>query len=101
MERLTPKLLSVLNDNHIRSLAWMEQSNADVLVHSTEVPHGYVVPQHSHRRTQVLCVSAGVVLVATARGRWLIPPGSVDAWRTPRRLLGASERAAAAIGAVA
>jgi hypothetical protein len=33
--------------------------------------------------------------------RWLIPPGSVDAWRTPRRLLGASERAAAAIGAVA
>jgi AraC-like DNA-binding protein/quercetin dioxygenase-like cupin family protein len=75
MQRLNPTLLARLRDEHVRNLAWMEQSNADVLVHSNEVPHGYVVPPHRHRRTQVLCVSSGVVLVATARGRWLIPPG--------------------------
>ncbi|MFD1327720.1 AraC family transcriptional regulator [Mycoplana ramosa] len=75
MPKLNPKLLSRLHDDHLRNLAWMEQSNADVLVHSNEIPHGYVVPPHSHRRTQVLCVFAGVVLVATARGRWMIPPG--------------------------
>ncbi|HUH49881.1 MAG TPA: helix-turn-helix transcriptional regulator [Mycoplana sp.] len=75
MPKLNPKLLSRLHDDHLRNLAWMEQSNADVLVHSNEIPHGYIVPLHSHRRTQVLCVFAGVVLVATARGRWMIPPG--------------------------
>lgn len=75
MQKLNPDLLSTLDDNHLRNLSWMEQSNADVLVHASEIPHGYVVPLHSHRRTQVLCVSAGVVLVATVRGRWMIPPG--------------------------
>lgn len=75
MQKLDPKLLSTLNDDHLRNLSWMEQSNADVLVHSNEIPHGYVVPVHSHRRTQLLCVFTGVVLVATARGRWMIPPG--------------------------
>lgn len=75
MDKLTPILLSNLNDAHVRNLSWMEQSNADVLVHSNEIPHGYVVPLHSHRRTQVLCVFAGVLLVSTVRGRWMIPPG--------------------------
>lgn len=53
----------------------MEESNAEVLVHSSEPPHGYTVPVHSHRRTQLLCVFAGVVIVMTVRGRWMIPPG--------------------------
>lgn len=75
MQKLDPALLSALDDAHLRNLASMEQSNSDVLVHSSEIPHGYIVPLHSHRRTQVLCVSSGVVLVATARGRWMIPPG--------------------------
>ncbi|MDX3928365.1 MAG: helix-turn-helix transcriptional regulator [Shinella sp.] len=75
MDRLPFKLRLALDDDHLRNLAWMEQSNADVLVHSSEIPHGYVVPTHSHRRTQFLCVFSGVVLVSTARGRWMIPPG--------------------------
>lgn len=75
MEKLTAARLKALDDDHVRNLFWMEQSNADVLVHSAEIPNGYVVPPHSHRRTQFLCVFAGVVLVATDRGRWMIPPG--------------------------
>ncbi|QRM53565.1 helix-turn-helix transcriptional regulator [Sinorhizobium sp. BG8] len=75
MEKLSPKLLSMLDANHLRNLSWMEQSNADVLVHSSDVPQGYVVPVHSHRRTQFLCVFSGVVLVHSDRRRWMIPPG--------------------------
>ncbi len=75
MDKLTHNRIASLHDDHLRNLALMEQSNADVLVNSSEVPHGYVVPPHQHRRTQFLCVFAGVVLVATARGRWMIPPG--------------------------
>lgn len=75
MEKLSQQLLATLNSDHDRNIRWMEESPADVLVHSAEPPHGYVVPEHSHRRTQLLCVFAGVVLVATARGRWMIPPG--------------------------
>ena len=75
MDRLPQTLIATLHDDHRRNLAWMEQSNADVLLHSAENPHGYVVPPHSHRRAQFLCVFAGVVLIATDRGRWMIPPG--------------------------
>ncbi|MBB5043494.1 AraC family transcriptional regulator [Shinella fusca] len=75
MEKLTAARLQALNDEHVRNLARMEQSNADVLVHSTDIPGGYVVPLHRHRRAQFLCVFSGVVLVATDRGRWMIPPG--------------------------
>jgi len=75
MEKLAPQILIALDDNHYRNHNWMEESPAEVLVHSAEIPHGYVVPLHSHRRTQILCVFRGVVLVATALGRWMIPPG--------------------------
>lgn len=75
MDKLPQDLAASLYDDHLRNLAWMEQSNADVLVQNAEIPGGYVVPAHSHRRTQFLCVAAGVVLVATVRGRWMIPPG--------------------------
>lgn len=75
MEKLTESRLKTLHEEHVRNLARMEQSNEDVLVHSTDVPGGYTVPPHHHRRTQFLCVFSGVVLVATDRGRWMIPPG--------------------------
>ncbi|PWE55927.1 AraC family transcriptional regulator [Metarhizobium album] len=89
MEKLTAKTLSALNDDHYRNLAWMEQSEAEVLVHSTEIPGGYTVPVHHHRRTQILCVFRGVVLVATDSGRWMIPPG--HALLIPRGLAHAVE----------
>ena len=75
MEKLTEARLKALDADHVRNLARMEQSNEDVLIHSSEIPGGYTVPLHSHRRTQFLCVFSGVVLVATGRGRWMIPPG--------------------------
>ncbi|MCP8895993.1 helix-turn-helix transcriptional regulator [Shinella daejeonensis] len=75
MDRLTHSRNATLHDDHLRNLVRVEQSNADVIVHNSEVPHGYIVPPHRHRRTQFLCVFAGVVLVATVRGRWMIPPG--------------------------
>lgn len=75
MEKLTAARLRALDDDHIRDLSRLEQSNEDVLIRSSEIPGGYIVPPHRHRRTQFLCVFAGVVLVATTRGRWMIPPG--------------------------
>jgi AraC-like DNA-binding protein/quercetin dioxygenase-like cupin family protein len=75
MERLSRQRLAELHREHERSIRWMEQSNAEVLVHSTSSPQGYTVPRHLHRRTQLLCVFSGVVLVATERGHWMIPPG--------------------------
>ena len=53
----------------------MERSNADVLVHSSQDPPGYVVPTHNHSRTQLLGVFSGVVVVDTEKGRWMIPAG--------------------------
>lgn len=75
MEKLAPQILARLDDNHYRNHDWMEQSNAEVLVHSADIPNGYVVPLHTHRRTQILCVFRGVVLVVTQAGRWMIPRG--------------------------
>jgi len=75
MKKLAYNHLQALDENHIRNLLRMEQSNEDVLIDSSDIPGGYTVPAHRHRRTQFLCVFAGVVLVATHRGRWMIPPG--------------------------
>ncbi|MCF3640685.1 helix-turn-helix transcriptional regulator [Rhizobium sp. TRM95111] len=75
MDKLPQDIIATLDDDHIRTLASMEQSDAEVIVRSSDIPHGYVVPPHSHSRTQFLCVFAGVVLVSTIRGRWMIPPG--------------------------
>jgi AraC-like DNA-binding protein/quercetin dioxygenase-like cupin family protein len=75
MERLSEQTLAALYSAHDRTMRWMEQSNADVLVHSSSSPRGYTVPRHNHRRAQLLCVFSGVVLVGTDRGHWMIPPG--------------------------
>jgi AraC-like DNA-binding protein len=75
LKKLPSQLLEALHDNHHRHLDWMERSNADVLVHSSEDPPGYVVPTHDHSRTQLLGVFAGVVVVDTEKGRWMIPAG--------------------------
>ncbi|MEF0941148.1 AraC family transcriptional regulator [Rhizobium sp. BR 362] len=75
MEKLSQKLLATLEKDHEQNMLWMEGSNAGVLVNSSEPPQGYTVPWHHHRRTQLLCVFAGVVLILTTRGRWMVPPG--------------------------
>ena len=50
MEKLTEARLKALDADHVRNLARMEQSNEDVLVHSSDIPGGYTVPPHRHRR---------------------------------------------------
>ena len=75
MEKLSKQLLATLDNDHVQNMRWMEDSPADVLVHSAEPPQGYTVPWHHHRRTQLLCIFAGVALIMTARGRWMVPPG--------------------------
>ncbi|MGV1792232.1 helix-turn-helix domain-containing protein [Rhizobium lusitanum] len=75
MEKLSKQLLATLDNDHVQNMRWMEDSPADVLVHSAEPPQGYTVPWHHHRRTQLLCIFAGVAVIMTARGRWMVPPG--------------------------
>ncbi|MDB5525524.1 MAG: AraC family transcriptional regulator [Rhizobium sp.] len=75
MEALSRQVLTRLYQDHLRDLSWIEGANGDVVVHGSDYPAGHMVPSHIHRRTQLLCVFAGVVLVETARGRWMIPPG--------------------------
>ncbi len=40
----------------------------------TEYPDGYTVPEHHHSRSQLLHALAGVVLIRTRFGSWMVPP---------------------------
>ena len=75
MEKRSQQLLATVDNSHEQNMHWTEESNADVLVHSSEPRQGYTVPWHHHRRAQLLCVFAGVVVILTTRGRWMVPPG--------------------------
>ncbi|AUX75468.1 MULTISPECIES: AraC family transcriptional regulator [Sinorhizobium] len=61
--------------DHFRSLEWIEMANAPVVAIGKDYGCGLVVPPHSHTRTQLWWARSGVVLVHTADGRWMIPPG--------------------------
>jgi AraC-like DNA-binding protein len=39
-----------------------------------DYPDGHVVAPHQHRRGQLISGATGVVVVATAEGRWVMPP---------------------------
>jgi len=54
MEKLSKQLLATLDNSHVQHLRWIEDANADVVVHSSEPPQGYTVPWHHHRRTQAV-----------------------------------------------
>lgn len=60
---------------HARRLALIEESKGAVLALATTYPGGHRVREHSHRRAQLLHPRSGVVLVTTAAGRWMVPPG--------------------------
>jgi len=57
---------------------------------STDLANAMLLCPFHHRRFD----RDGWTLEHRDGARWLIPPGSIDAWRTPRRLLGAAERTA-------
>jgi len=75
METTSRQLRTDIDARHRRDLNWIEGANGDVVVKGTDYPALYTVPRHAHRRTQLLCVFSGVVLVETERGRFMIPPG--------------------------
>jgi len=62
-------------DEHERSLKLIDGTNEPVLALCRVYPTGHRTPPHSHSRVQIWCARRGVVLVSTADGRWMIPPG--------------------------
>lgn len=60
---------------HFESLSWIETTDDAVVALGRLYPSGFRVQPHSHTKTQLWCARRGVVLVSTASGRWMIPPG--------------------------
>ncbi len=51
-----------------------EDTPRDVIATGNEYPPHYVLPAHSHRRSQLLYASTGVVTTITGEGSWVVPP---------------------------
>lgn len=64
-----------LRNDHAGSLVAIERAGDPVLALRRAYSAGHRVPLHSHGRTQIWCARSGVVVVSTAGGRWMIPPG--------------------------
>lgn len=60
--------------DHQRRLDWIEAAGDEVVALATDYPDGHRVEPHRHRRGQLLHALAGVVLVSTDAGRWIVPP---------------------------
>ncbi|CAN7207427.1 helix-turn-helix transcriptional regulator [Pararhizobium sp. LjRoot255] len=63
------------DDEHFASLSWIESSDEPVLALGRVYAARFRGQPHSHTKTQLWCARHGVVLVSTADGRWMIPPG--------------------------
>lgn len=74
MRKLSSEKQRSLDEQHVSNLFRIEDSNAGALVHGLDFPSGYVVPCHKHSRMQFLCVFAGVAMVTTQKGRFMVPP---------------------------
>jgi len=72
---LSPLSRAMLDEGHLIEHRRIEDAAAGVVLFSKHYPAGYRVPVHSHHRTQFLCAFSGVILVETADGRFMIPPG--------------------------
>lgn len=46
----------------------------DVVTVGNDYPAGHVLPAHSHKRSQCLYASTGVLTVTTHEGSWVVPP---------------------------
>jgi AraC-like DNA-binding protein len=47
---------------------------AEVASVSADLPHGHVIPEHSHPEDQLLFASKGVMTLRTKQGVWVVPP---------------------------
>lgn len=45
-----------------------------VVVICNDFSSGHVLPPHSHRRSQLVYGAAGIMMVGTEQGRWIVPP---------------------------
>ena len=47
---------------------------AEIASVSADLPHGHVIPEHSHPEDQLLFASKGVMTLRTGQGVWVVPP---------------------------
>jgi AraC-like DNA-binding protein len=45
-----------------------------IVATANEYPTNHRVPQHRHRRSQLLYAATGIMVVGTEAGRWIVPP---------------------------
>src|SRR5580700_11527305 len=64
---MSRKCHSILLSKNGRSLAEIASVSADL-------PHGHLVPEHSHPEDQLLFASKGVMTLHTKQGVWVVPP---------------------------
>jgi AraC-like DNA-binding protein/quercetin dioxygenase-like cupin family protein len=57
----------------IRRQDWIEQADGQAVALASDYPAGYRVKPHRHSRAQLLYALAGVVMVSTSIGRWVLP----------------------------
>ena len=69
-----PPVSMDLAAQHEFRIAWLERSSGPVVALASDYPNGYCVPPHRHSRSQLMHALAGVVMVATSEGRWMVPP---------------------------
>jgi AraC-like DNA-binding protein/quercetin dioxygenase-like cupin family protein len=59
---------------HNASIAILDSTPRNVVAISTDYDLGHRLPMHSHRRSQLLYGSKGVMQVTTSLGTWVVPP---------------------------
>lgn len=59
---------------HRKRISVIDDFEGPLLAISCDYPAGYSVRPHRHRRAQFLYARAGVVMVASSQGRWMVPP---------------------------
>jgi len=59
---------------HNASIGLLDSTPRSVVAISTEYDNGHRLPMHSHRRSQLLYGSKGVMQVTTSLGTWVVPP---------------------------
>ncbi|HXP96132.1 MAG TPA: helix-turn-helix transcriptional regulator [Telmatospirillum sp.] len=62
-----------IDEPHAWRVEWLERARGPVVPLGTEYPAEYVVPRHRHSKAQILYAVAGVLMVSTDDGRWLVP----------------------------
>jgi AraC-like DNA-binding protein len=74
MKTAQKQSMSELSKLHLERLAAIEAASEPVYAIPSEYPAGYHVAAHSHSRAQFVYARAGVVMVSSSQGRWMVPP---------------------------